>query len=277
MQVTWVQENGDTTPEDMPCFGNTGRVDWKGCNRKLRSDIYERSEELDISVPAKQDSVQEMWTEKSPVTHIRLKQDDYFRHLFHVSFFPLLEYIVHRSIWAPLFDQSAEEIQKQNYINFRVDVLPSEIQTTLHIWCRDVFGRSGITDTFVSLREGLGNEHLAFILAVYFPQLGIGSTSSTMGNEGLSSHGKLDFWINPDISKLKVIPYTMREVHGYVMNVTKVWKTHGKINAGAFSDYIRRYDKPYVVKGLFGNVTMTGVQNPVQLIKEFFQSKGIEL
>ncbi len=277
MLVHFVLANGKIESEEMPCFGNTGRVDWKGCNPDLYTKIRVLSDELEIARPANHESSQRRWSGKVPVRYIQLQSDDTFRHLFHARYAGVMDYIVHRSIWAPLFDQSAMDIQAQNYINFRVDILPSEIQTTLQIWMRDVFSRPNFPDTFEYFKQAF-NEHLSFILAVCFPSMAVGSMSDhRIGCEGIRSDLSLAFWLDPDRSKLKVIPYTMTEVHGYVMNITKVWKVDCKVRAIELYDAFNSKSRPYTVKGLFGDLTLTGVQDPVSVVKSLFEKKGIKL
>lgn len=277
MLVHFVLADGKIESEEMPCFGNTGRVDWKGCNPKLYTKIRDLSDQLEIARPANQSSSQHRWSGKVPVRYIQLQSDDTFRHLFHARYAGVMDYIVHRSIWAPLFDQSAVDIQAQNYINFRVDVLPSEIQTTLQIWMRDVFSRPNFPDTFEYFKQAF-NEHLSFILAVCFPSMAVGSMSDhRMGCEGISAELSIDFWLAPDISKLKTIPYTMLEVHGYVMNITKVWKVDSKVIVNDLYHSFNIASRSYTVKGLFGNLQLTGVKDPIAVVKSVFEKKGIKL
>lgn len=278
MLVYFVLENNKEVCQEMPCFGNTGRVDWKGVNMKLYDDICKRSGQLGICVPTKKDSAQDLWRGENKVTHIRLKSDDLFRHLFHVSFFPVLEYIVHRSIWAPLFDKTAKEIMDQNYIDMRVDVLPSEIQTSLHVFMRDVFRVSTFSQSFQLLREQMP-EHLAFGVSLGLPTLGLGDANNTMlGRECFYGQFSIDFWVAPDIQKLKVIPYTMREVHGYVMNLTRVWGSYeGKVTLSSLREYLQSKSKHYTVKGLFGDIPMRGVQDPAKVVLQFLENKKVSL
>lgn len=278
MEVTWVFNNKDVSqPEGMPCFGATGRVDWKGCNRKLYKELRELSVSLDIDHPKNEVSVQKAWTDKRGVKAIRLTGST-FKLLFHKRNHGMWDYIVHRSIFAPLFEQTAGEICKQEYVDLLVNTdIPSEIQTSIHIWMRDRMNNSSTGCTFDMLVPVVG-EDLAFITALCFDRLYMGSNSPSYGGEGLSSNLDLSFWAAPDVSKLPVIPYNMAQVHGYVMNVTNVWRRcdeEGLVTVDGLRNFLDRRSGTHRINGLFGSFTVAGLDKPAQYVKEFFQQKGL--
>lgn len=279
MEVTWVFKDGAVSPpQQMPCFGATGRVDWKGCNKKLYKDICARSESLNIATPKDQESEQRYWTDKRGVKAIRLTGIT-FKMLFHKRNHGMWDYIVHRSIWAPLFDKTAQEICKQEYVDLLVDTdIPSEIQTSLHIWMRDHMNNSSTGCTFDMLAPHVG-EHLAFILSLCFNRLYMGASRGTHGGEGLSQDLDLRFWVQPDVSNLAVIPYNMSQVHGYVMNITQVWKCHNipdqPVTLLALLHHLERKSGQHKVKGLFGSFVIDGLDKPVEYVKEFLIKKGL--
>lgn len=278
MEVTWVFNDGSiSNPENMPCFGATGRVDWKGCNEELQKELDELAGNLGISRSNGDPSIQRAWTDKRGVKAIRITGET-FKNLFHKRNRKIWEYIVHRSIWSPLFEQTAEQICQQEYVDFLVNTsVPSEIQTSLHIWCRDRMNNTSTGDTFDMLSPHIG-EHLAFITALSFDRLCLASASPTYGGEGLCQYLDLTFWKNPRIQDLPVIPYNMAQVHGYVMNVTTVWKREGTKNRvllDTLNTFLNKRSDNHTVKGLFGDFVINGLDKPIVYIKEFFNSKGL--
>jgi hypothetical protein len=279
MEVTWVFKDGSVSDtESMPCFGNTGRIDWKGCNPDKYDELYTLSNKMNISGPNQRGSEQDSWNEG--VHAIRLVSDDTFSHLFHVRLRSLMDYIVHRSIWSPLFEKSVEEIQSDNYVDLLVNTnVPSEVQTSLHIWMRDVLNCSDIGETFDQLVKRLGNEHLAFAVALLMPKLSSGQSYHTIGNEGLTQSFNLAFWHSPSLDKLSTIPMNMGEVHGYAMNISRVWKTAlpsmPTYRAMLLADNMRVLSTNYQVMGIFGNVTLNGIKDPMDAVYNELLKAGL--
>lgn len=275
MWVKFIFDDDSVHQESMGCFGNTGRVDWNGCNPKFRDAINKRSSELGITPVSYDNKVSRVKHWVKGVKYIQLDQG--FEYLFHVRFREVLDYIVHRSIWAPLFDQSAEEIFKQNYIRTKTDVLPSEVQTVLHVWFRDSMSDLVFPQTFIELRKTLDNEHLAFFIALVFPNLATGQVESRIGKEGIGSSFNLCLIVEPSIDNLQLVPLTMREVHGYVMNLTQMWRTvnDAQVTVSSLQQRLSDNVRNYTVKGLFGPLTLWGLENPTQVVFNFCKSKGL--
>lgn len=278
MEVTWVFKDGSvSSPKSMPCFGMTGRVDWKGCNTKLFKDIQSKSAEFNNAYPKNCESEQAYWRSKKGVKAIRLTGTT-FRGLFHKRNHGMWDYIVHRSMWSPLFEQTAKQICKQEYVDLLVGTsVPSEVQTSLHIWMRDHMNNSATGCTFDMLVPHIG-EHLAFITALCFNRLYMGQASPTYGGEGLSSNLDLKFWVDPDFNKLRVMPWNMEQVHGYVMNVTAAWRndeSSDRVTVDALRQSLERKSGEHKVKGLFGTFTINGLDKPVEYVIEFFKKRGV--
>lgn len=263
------------------CFGASGRVDWNGCNLKHRQFIVDRSNEFRIYTPSSDYKASRVkdWSGTVKVTHIAITAEDVFRNIFHASMKHVLDYIVHRSIWAPLFDKTADEIFKANEMRMRVDVLPSEIQTSLHIWLRDSLSIRQFGETFSQLSKALGNEDLAFAVSLAFPWLSTGNQRSRIGCEGISNDFNFLNLMERDCNELSVIPLTMQEVHGYVMNVTRVWyqpfKDGRRVTARDLLQLLNNKATGYTVKGIFGDVRLEGIQDPALVVKQFFKNKGV--
>lgn len=275
MQFHLLFKDGGTDTHDAPCFGLTGRVDWKGCNPDLREEIdsWSESRGLNMSNEDAEGPALEEWlnTGDEAVVAIQLRNDDDFRNLFHKRMTPVWEYLVSESPFAPLFNQTAEQIIEQNYVNFLVNTsVPSEVQTSLHIWCRDIICKSGYSDTFSLLRPHMTG-HLAFAVALLFPSLNRGSSYCSIGNEGISSNFSLAFWKNPDLSLLDHARWNMSEVMGYVMNINRVWTTpqlKDKLPASIVRDRLHNQSGQETVTGIFGPFEFHGLTNPVKSVLE---------
>lgn len=245
-----------------PCFGATGRVDWKGCNPKLHEAIYRFSTEQCIDRPQSGSSQANIPWAKKDIQTIRLKSDSFPR-FFHISNRKFLDYLVHRSPWAPLFIDSAEKIFHQNYVDFRVDVLPSEAQTWLHIQIRDGITVSTFGLTFDTLVAGGISEDFAFGLSLLLPYLGINNTEDRFGAEGISSSFNLKWFLNPDFNTLPLFPHTMKEVHGYIMNIRNMFECSTDTN-DLIEDLIEQHSEVTKVSGLFIRKNMR-IINPIKL------------
>lgn len=245
-----------------PCFGATGRVDWNGCNPKLLRDIQEFSGEHGLIGPSSSSSRSDIPWVREDIQTIRLKSDSFPR-FFHISNRKFLDYLVHRSPWAPLFIDSAEKIYHQNYVDLRVDVLPSEAQTWLHIQIRDGITRSTFGLTFDTLVAGGISEDFAFGLSLLLPYLGINNTDNRFGNEGICAEFNLKWFLNPDFDTLPLFPHTMKEVHGYIMNITHMFSSSTDTE-DIIEDLIEKHSEVTKVSGLFIRKNMR-IINPIKL------------
>lgn len=244
------------------CFGATGRVDWKGCNPNLLDDIRAFSDEHGLDSPSSSSSQADIPWAKKDIQTIRLKSDSFSR-FFHISNRKFLDYLVHRSPWAPLFIDSAEKIFHQNYVDLRVDVLPSEAQTWLHIQIRDGITRSTFGLTFDTLVDGGISEDFAFGLSLLLPYLGINNTNHRFGNEGIPRDFNLKWFLNPDFNTLPLFPHTMKEVHGYIMNINSMFYCSTDTD-GIIEDLINQHAEVTSVSGLFIRKNMR-IINPIKL------------
>lgn len=268
MKVYYTCRNKDEVTEDhkdLPCFGATGRVDWNGMNPKLELEYRNFCRRTGCDHPKGGKSQSFIPWDKGNVLSIRLRSDD-FRQLFHVSNRKFLDYLVHRSPWAPLFTDTAEQIFHQNYIDMRVDVLPSEVQTWLHIIIRDSVCSPTFGLTFDTLVSGGIPEHLAFGISVIMPRLGLQQVETNFGHEGITTRFNLAWFNqeNPSFDQLPVFPYTMAEVHGYVMNINNMF-TCGTHTSRIIEDAVRSVSSTQIVTGLFIRKSMR-ICDPIQLV-----------